>query len=224
MSQKLKTKKIITIDGLASSGKSTLSRLLAKKLNWSWFSTGVLYRGMAYVGAKHNFTDQDYFDFFSSKEWHLKLSEKGSLFFYRGENISSKLYSEEIDNQSSLFSTQTSLRKALIPIQRAFYDPNSEKGLILEGRDCGTILFPSAPLKVFLSAKEETRAQRRATDRNQSEKLVFQAQKIRDQRDRNRSFAPLIEPEKALRLDSSTKSPEELVDFVYREAQKIFQF
>ena len=216
--------KIITIDGLASSGKSTLSRLLSKKLNWPWLSTGVLYRGMAYVGFKNNFTEKDYFDFFSSKNWHMELSEKGSFFFYKGKNISSKLYSEEIDNQSSLFSAQASFRKALIPFQRAFYCPDSEKGLILEGRDCGTVLFPAAPLKVFLSAKEDTRAQRRATDRNQSEKLVSQAQKIRDERDKSRSFAPLIKPKEALHLDSSIRSPEDLVDSVYKEAKKIFQF
>ena len=220
---KLKIKKIITIDGLASSGKSTLSRLLSKKANWPWFSTGALYRGMAYIGSKYDFTDQDYFDFFSSKKWHIKLSDKGSLFFYKDENISSKLYSEKIDHLSSLFSAKASFRKALIPIQRAFYNPRSEKGLILEGRDCGTIIFPSAPLKIFLSAKEEIRAKRRAVDRNQAEKMVFQSQKTRDERDKNRSFAPLREPQKALHLDSSAKNPEELADFVYWEAQKIFQ-
>lgn len=220
----MKTKKVITIDGLASSGKSTLSRLLSKKLNWPWLSTGVFYRGMAYIGSKHNFKEQDYLDFFVSKQWRIELSEKGSLFFYKGQNISSKLYSEDIDNQSSLFSAQPSFRKALIPIQRSFYDSQSEKGLILEGRDCGTILFPAAPLKIFLSAKEEVRAKRRAADRNQPKKLVFQAQKTRDERDKSRPFAPLIKPDKALYLDSSAKSPEELVNLVYREAQKIFQF
>ena len=215
-------KKIITIDGLASSGKSTLSQLLAKKLNWPWLSTGVLYRGMAYVGFKENFSEQDYLCFFQSKNWHIELTGLKSLFFYKGEDISSKLYAEDIDNQASLFSSKAVFRKALIPVQRGFYKPLSKKGLILEGRDCGTILFPSAPLKIFLSANEKTRAERRAGDRNQERGTVFQAQQERDKRDQNRSFAPLIQPKNSLYLDSGQKSSEELADFVYRKAQEIF--
>lgn len=218
----MKIQKIITIDGLASSGKSTLSRLLSKKLNWPWFSTGVLYRGMAYIGFKNQFTDQEYLDFFHSKNWDLKLSSEASLFFHKGKDISTKLYSEKIDNLSSLFSAQSHFRKALNPIQRAFYKPLSKQGLILEGRDCGSVLFPSAPLKIFLSAGEQARAERRASDRKQSKETVFESQKIRDERDKNRTFAPLIQPEKAFYLDSSTKSPEELGDFVFKKAQKIF--
>ena len=214
--------KVITIDGLASSGKSTLSRLLAQKLSWPWLSTGVLYRGMAYVGFKEQFNDEDYLKFFQSKSWYIQMTIAKSLFFYKGEDISLKLYEEEIDNRASLFSSRAVFRKALIPYQRAFYKPESGKGLILEGRDCGTILFPSAPLKIFLFAGEATRAERRAEDRNQEEGTVFQAQKKRDKRDQNRSFAPLIQPEDALCLDSGQKNPEELVDFVYKKAQKIF--
>ena len=215
-------KKIITIDGLASSGKSTLSQLLAKKLNWPWLSTGVLYRGMAYVGFKENFSEQDYLCFFQSKNWHIELTGLKSLFFYKGEDISSKLYAEDIDNQASLFSSKAVFRKALIPVQRGFYKPLSKKGLILEGRDCGTILFPSAPLKIFLSANEKTRAERRAGDRNQERGAVFQAQQERDKRDQNRSFAPLVQPKNSLYLDSGQKSSEELADFVYKKAQKFF--
>ena len=217
-------KKIITIDGLASSGKSTLSQLLAKKLNWPWLSTGVLYRGMAYVGFKENFSEQDYLRFFQSKNWHIDLTDLRSLFFYKGEDISSKFYSEEMDLQASLFSSKEVFRKALIPAQRGFYKPLSKKGLILEGRDCGTVLFPSAPLKIFLSANEKTRAERRAKDRNQERKTVFQAQQKRDKRDQNRSFAPLIQPKNSLHLDSEQNSPEELANFVYRKAQKIFLY
>ena len=214
--------KVITIDGLASSGKSTLSRLLAKKLSWPWLSTGVFYRGMAYVGFKENFDEKDYLRFFPSGKWHIQMTTAKSCFFYKGEDISSKLYKEEIDDQASLFSSRTVFRKALIPYQRAFYKPQSGKGLILEGRDCGTVLFPSAPLKIFLSAGEKTRAERRAEDRHQEPGAVFQAQKKRDKRDQNRSFAPLVQPENALCLDSGRKSPEELADFIYNKAQKIF--
>jgi len=214
--------RVITIDGLASSGKSTLSRLLAKRMDWSWLSTGVLYRGMAYVGFKENFNERDYLRFFQSRKWHIQLTDTRSLFFYKGQDVSSELYEEIIDEQASLFSSNTIFRKALISVQRDFYNPQSDKGLILEGRDCGTVLFPSAPLKIFLSAGEQTRAKRRAEDRNQKQGTVFQAQKRRDKRDQIRDFAPLIQPKDSLCLDSGKKSPEELADLVYKKAQKVF--
>ena len=189
---------------------------------WPWLSTGVLYRGMAYVGLKENFNEQNYLQFFQSKKWHIQLTSTRSLFFYKGQDVSSKLYEEAIDERASLFSFNTVFRKALISIQRNFYNPHSDKGLILEGRDCGTVIFPSAPLKIFLSASEQTRAKRRAEDRNQKQGVVFQAQKRRDKRDQTRDFAPLIQPKNSLCLDSGEKSPEELVDFVYNKAQEIF--
>ena len=214
--------KVITIDGLASSGKSTLSFLLAKKINWPWFSTGVLYRGMAYIGFKENFTEKDYLPFFKSGDWHIELKDFKSLFFYKGKDISNKLYEAKIDDKASFFSSKTLFRKALIPYQRAFYKPKSKKGLILEGRDCGSILFPQAPLKIFLSAGKKTRAKRRAKDREQDQNAVFEAQKKRDKRDQNRAFAPLIAPKNSIHLDSGQKNPEELAFFVYQKAKKIF--
>ena len=212
--------KIITIDGLASSGKSTLSQKLSKKLNWPWFSTGVLYRGMAYVGWSQNWSEKDYLNFFKSSDWEIRLTASKSLFFYKNQDISSKLYQEKVDERASSFSSNPIYRKALISYQRAFYQP--DKGLILEGRDCGTVLFPSAPLKIFLTAKDQTRAERRAKDRKQKTEMIFNAQKERDRRDQNRSFAPLVEPKGALCLDAGDCAPEELVNIVYQRACALF--
>ena len=212
--------KVITIDGLASSGKSTLSQKLSQKLNWPWFSTGVLYRGMAYLGANHNWSEPEYLEFFKSQDWEIQLSASKSRFFYKKQDISSQLYQKTIDEQASSFSSNPIYRKALISYQRAFYQP--ERGLILEGRDCGSILFPLAPLKVFLSAPDQTRAKRRAKDRNQSHKEVFYAQKERDQRDQTREFAPVVKPKGALCLSAQEHSPEELVSIVYQKASQIF--
>ena len=213
-------KKIITIDGLASTGKSTLSQKLSKKLDWPWLSTGVLYRGMAYVGFLEKFTEKEYFSFFKSQDWSIQLTDSESLFFYKGQNISKQLYQKSIDEKSSLFSAQAHYRKALIPIQRAFYKDN--KGLILEGRDCGTVLFPSAPLKIFLIAGESLRAKRRAKDRKELAQLILQSHKSRDQRDQRRSFAPAIQAEEALCLDSGKHTVNQLADIVYQKAQLVF--
>jgi len=212
--------KLITVDGLASSGKSTLARKLSKKLHWSWFSTGVLYRGMAYVGFKENFKEKDFFHFFKSKQWEIKLSPLKTLFFYKEEDITDKLYFEDIDEKASLFSFHKAYRKALIPYQRSFY--KSSKGLILEGRDCGTILFPKAALKIFLQAPEDQRVERRAKERKKSPSFIFEAQKERDQRDQTRAFAPSIIPEGALTLNSSEYRSEELANIVYKKAQQLF--
>ena len=212
--------KVITIDGLASTGKSTLSKNLSKKLGWPWFSTGVLYRGMAYVGFIEKFTDKEYFSFFKSQDWSIQLTDSESLFFYKGENISPQLYQKSIDEKSSLFSSHSHYRKALIPIQRSFY--NEKRGLILEGRDCGTVLFPSAPVKVFLIAPENMRAKRRAEDRKEPAQVIFQSHKSRDQRDQQRSFAPAIQPAEAFCLDSGKYSSAQLADTVYQKAQTVF--
>ena len=206
-------KKVITIDGLASTGKSTLSQNLSKKLGWPWFSTGVLYRGMAYVGFMEEFTEKDYFSFFKSQDWSIQLTDSESLFFYKGQNISSKLYQKNIDEKSSLFSSKAEYRKALIPLQRAFY--KDSQGLILEGRDCGTVLFPSSPLKIFLIAPDNIRAKRRAEDRKEPTQAILQSHKSRDQRDQARSFAPAVQPADAFCLDSGKYSMDQLTDIVY---------
>ncbi|MBC6415405.1 MAG: (d)CMP kinase [Bdellovibrionales bacterium] len=212
--------KIITVDGLASSGKSTLSYRLSKRLRWPWFSTGVLYRGMAYVALKEKFKEKDYLPFFKSKDWRIELTPFKSLFFYKDIDISSQLYCEEIDEKASFLSASPSYRKALIPFQRDFY--SAEKGLILEGRDCGTILFPSAPLKVFLTAPEKKRAERRKKERTKSLSSILKAQRQRDERDQGRYFAPLIQAQEALCLDSSSHTIDNLVQIVYEKAQEIF--
>ena len=177
---------------------------------------------MAYIGLKEKFSPDKLSRFCKSKSWRIELSAPRSRFFYKGREISHLLYKEEIDHEASLLSSKSAFRKALIPIQRSFYSSKAKKGLILEGRDCGTVIFPLAPLKVFLAAGEETRAKRRARDRKQPKGEVFKAQKKRDERDKNRSFAPLIQAEDAIFLDSEKNGIEELTETVYQQALKVF--
>ena len=183
-------KKIITIDGFASSGKSSLSRRLAKKMNWEWLSTGVIYRGIAYVVDKENLSKDKILPFIHSSQWKLELNSEKTVFFYKDKDITDKLYTLQVDDLSSLLSADALVREALIPLQRSF---QSQQGLIAEGRDCGTQIFPEAPLKIFLQAKNEIRAKRRQKDRNSKEiSLVLKAQTERDKRDKTRSFAPTL--------------------------------
>lgn len=213
--------KIITIDGAASSGKSFVSRKLSQKMGWQWLSTGVFYRGIAYVGHLEKFQkEKDWLDFIQSEDWKVRLSLQKSLFVYKGHDITEQLYRRDIDELSSLFSGKTAFRKALIPFQRDILE--REEALIAEGRDCGTVLFPEAPLKVFLLASSQIRAERRARDRNSGEKEILKDQKIRDRRDKNRHFAPLRQPKDSLVIDTGVRSPEEIVKQIQEKAFSLF--
>lgn len=216
-------KKIITVDGLASSGKSTLSRKLAHKMGWKWLSSGVLYRGIAYVGVKEQFkTDEDYLKLIQSSDWKVELSQERSLFFYKNKNITDAIYKIEVDDKASLVSSKVPIRRALIPIQRNFHTLYPE-GFIIEGRDSGTIIFPEAPLKIFLEAPEDVRSYRRSLDRGQNQDLTLKSQKERDKRDQNRTFAPVKKPENGLVFSSEVHGSDEIVEQVHRKFKEIFK-
>ena len=216
--------RVITIDGFASSGKTTLSRKLAKKIGWKWLSTGVIYRGIAYVKNKENWDLEKTVQFVSSSQgWELVLDAEKTRFIYQGNDITEKLYDSKVDDWSSCLSSEAHLRKALLPFQRGLL-LHCPKGLISEGRDCGTKVFPLAPLKVFLVADEEVRAERRSQDRSSEDfSQTLQAQKVRDHRDKKRNFAPTLEPENCLKINTGSVTLEDMVEKVYQKALEIFK-
>lgn len=214
---------VITIDGTASSGKSTLSQLLSEKIQWKWLSSGILYRGLSYIGSKEKFQkDEDYLALIKSNHWKIDLSNNTkNLFFYKNQDITAELYGDVVDELSSHFSANSIIREELIPIQRRFYDQN--KGLIMEGRDSGTVIFPQAPLKIFLEASDAIRAQRRAKQRDQSNiDDILKFQKERDRRDKTRDTAPLKKPENCLIFNTESQTTLEILEKVYQEYQEIF--
>ena len=211
--------KLITIDGLSSSGKSTLSQLVAKKLNWHWISTGVIYRGISFIGNQQGFSEEECIKFIESEDWTVKLAQEKTLFFYKEEDITSKLYTSQVDEWASLLSKKANLRKKLIRFQQEFFQKHSG-GLIAEGRDCGTIIFEKAPLKFFLQADEKLRASRRYLDRTQNESQALEAQKKRDRRDETRSFAPALQPKGSIMIDTRGFTIEEMVDYVCSKARE----
>ena len=214
-------KKIITIDGAASSGKSSVSRGLSETLGWKWLSTGVFYRGVSSAGRAEGLqSEAEWRDFIQSGDWEVRLSPQKTLFFHKNRDITDRLYSREADEAASFFSGKTAFRKLLIPFQRRVWE--QEGALIAEGRDCGTVLFPDAPLKVFLSAKPHIRAERRAKDRNSSDKEILKDQKARDRRDKTRKFAPLKQPESALVIDTSACSLKEVLGRIQKQAGSLF--
>ena len=200
---------IVAIDGPAGSGKGTLAMGISKKFNFLYFDTGSLYRGLAFlVLDKHgeNFTKDDV----------ITLAKNFSANSIDDES----LRSPKIGKYSSIIASIPEVRSILINIQRSFRDENlSQKGIVVDGRDIGTVIFPNANIKFFVSASIEERAKRRLMDfsgRNELisyNEVIKQLQK-RDQRDKERSVAPLVAAKDAHLVDTTCINKEEALKIV----------
>ena len=213
---------IITIDGPSASGKTALCRRMAEKMDsWDWLSTGVFYRGLASIALDFNLTREDqWLEIVDGGEWKVQKGRKQTSFFYKGKNLDSLIYNASVDKKASELARSTLIRKALIPYQRA--EKEDFRGLVAEGRDCGTAIFPKALLKIYLTAQDEVRAKRRAEERKEEMDSVIQAQKQRDKLDSERTFNPLKKAEGAWTIFSDSYSLDEIEDMVYQKALSYF--
>ena len=216
-------KNIITVDGPAASGKSALSQALSKKTGWSWLSTGIFYRGLAFMAlAKKQKEEKAIAHLIHKEDWSVRLQKTHTNFIYKGEDITDRVYTEEVDDFASTLARLPLVRKALLAYQRASFKPN-KPGLVAEGRDCGTVVFPTAPLKIYLTADPELRAKRRARQRGSLPVMnVMALQKKRDEQDISRADSPLCQPEGAFIIDTGTLPFEEMVEKAYQQFLKIF--
>lgn len=206
---------IITIDGPTASGKSSVARALAKKLNVYYLATGMLYRAIAYV-LLHNAgytkdglripNPEDLATYLDPKRFrYLYDHEKGEQIFFDDQEITPFLKGSEIDEASSILSANQLVRDALLAIQRSFAKTFD---LVAEGRDVGSVVFPNADYKFFLTASVDVRARRWQADQKKKGNdfsLAQAAEKItqRDERDKNRKIAPLVKPCGAILIDNS---------------------
>lgn len=210
---------LITIDGPAASGKTSVSREVAQKLNWKWVSTGVFYRGIAYVAREAGIpTDQSdlIVKLIAQSPWEIRLEPLKTVFAVSGVDVSDGLMTTEVGEMASQLSQHKDVRAALLSAQRRCVQL-APQGLIAEGRDCGTVVFPNAPLKVYLTARGEERAARRAREEEVTGMTVAEAlhaQRDRDQRDSQRPVAPLRAAEGAIAIDTSELSLSEVVNLV----------
>lgn len=200
----MNTKNIVTIDGPAASGKSSVSRELARLLKWKWVSTGAFYRGLAYVAMKEG-TDvnnvQALVELASSKIWTVRMDADQTRVFWRDTDATNEILSEDNGSRASHVSQIPEVRKALLENQRNC--ARNVPGLVAEGRDCGTVVFPQAILKVYLTASQEERAARRAKEQGLNFEQTHSQQKARDQQDSSRAAAPLQIPADARVVDSN---------------------
>tara|TARA_R110001583_G_scaffold26571_3_gene95757 strand:+ start:24644 stop:25321 length:678 start_codon:yes stop_codon:yes gene_type:complete len=210
---------IITIDGPSGSGKGTVCHILADKLGWNLLDSGALYRILAFAALQKKIPlDDD--KVLATLAINLQVAfisnGVGVDTVLDGENVGDKLRTEVVAEAASKVASIQVVRDALLERQKAFYQL---PGLIADGRDMGTVVFPSAPVKIFLDASAEERAQRRFNQLQNKGFDVSIAQilseiKDRDYRDRNRAVAPLKPATDAVEIDSTSLSIDEVVNQV----------
>jgi cytidylate kinase len=206
---------IVTIDGPAASGKSSVSRELAKRMGWNWVSTGAFYRGLAYAALqkKINFDDiPALVNLSRSSDWSVKMTDDRTQVYYMNSEVTEQINREDVGNFASRISHYSEVRKALLESQRSC--SLGPQGLVAEGRDCGTVVFPLAHAKVYLTADQSHRAARRAAEEGSSAENIMQSQIQRDEQDSTRKVAPLQVPEQAFVLDTTHLSFDDVVSKV----------
>ncbi len=211
-------KLLITIDGPAGAGKTTVSRALAERLGYRYIDTGALYRGVAYEVKQQGVDPENDADLAALCD-RLQLSFKlkgGDLRLYSGQlDISDHIRTPEISMLASAVSAKPVVRKYLLNVQR---DIGIQKAAVFEGRDMGTVVFPAAEVKFFLDASLDTRAQRRFQEitpmSKQSLKQVEKDMQRRDTNDSTRSLAPLKPADDAILIDSTDLSVQAVVELM----------
>ena len=212
---------VITIDGPSGSGKGTVSRLLAQQLGWSILDSGAIYRVLALAAMHHNIEPEDEEGLIPlaahlDVQFEVEDPNENAKIVLEGEDVTHSIRNEEVGGIASQIASLPRVREALLRRQRAF---KQAPGLVADGRDMGTVVFPSAEVKVYLTASAEERAQRRykelkAKGEDVTIARLLEVIKARDERDMNRAVAPLKPAEDALVLDSTVLGINEVLDKV----------
>lgn len=202
---------IIAIDGPAGSGKSTVAKLIAEEIGFTYLDTGAMYRLFAYKLMKENIDFED-----KAKELEilkeLNIDMKDAKFYLDGKDVTDEIRTREVSSNASKVSMIREVREKMVDLQREF---SKSKDVILDGRDIGTVVFPDADLKIYLNADPKIRAERRykeLQDKDQNIKYEEILKEItdRDFHDMNRKESPLKIAEDALVLDSTSLSADEV--------------
>lgn len=206
---------VITIDGPTASGKGTVAQKIARQLGFHYLDSGALYRLTALSAMRRNVAMNDEHGLAKSAE-HLNCRFDGAHIFLANEDVTNAIRAEAVGNMASKIAALPTVRHALYGLQLSF---RKAPGLVADGRDMGTVIFPHAPLKVFLTASVEARAQRRykqLIDKGFPASMQDLSKDLqeRDARDMSRASAPLKPAEGAYQLDTSAMSADEAVEQV----------
>jgi cytidylate kinase len=214
---------VIAIDGPSGSGKGTVTQRVANRLGWRVLDSGALYRlvGYAVDKAGNGFEDEREISKLAST---LNVSFKDGRIYLGGAEVTDLIRTEGAGNNASKVAAMPGVRAALLDWQR---DYAAFPGLVADGRDMGTTVFPTAGVKIFLTASAAERAQRRykqLKEKGLSANLAALTAEIeeRDARDRNRAASPLVAAPDAIEIDSTAMGIDEVVDLVLRKAHEVY--
>jgi cytidylate kinase len=209
---------IVTMDGPAGTGKSTVSRAVAKRLALPHLDTGAFYRA-AGLAALRAGVDLDDGPRVASSLAGVVLEQVDGRMLLDGDDVSVEIRRPDITRASSQVSTHPEVRNELVSRQRDWVERHGNRAVV-EGRDIGSVVFPEAAVKVYLDARPEVRAQRRASETGEDYAEVLSEIKARDHRDSTRSASPLTVPSGAVVIDTSEMTSEQVVDHVLEMAAR----
>ncbi|MEJ4088106.1 (d)CMP kinase [Galbibacter orientalis] len=222
----------IAIDGFSSTGKSTIAKQLAKKLNYVYVDTGAMYRAVALFVLNNGLINEagevkNLVEKLPEITLNFKLNEEtGNADMYlNGENVEKEIRTLRVSNVVSTVAAISEVRKKLVEQQKKM---GAEKGVVMDGRDIGTVVFPDAELKLFMTASAKTRAHRRYKELvDRGEEVTFDAVlknvQERDHLDSNREDSPLIQAETAIEFDNSDMGLKEQFERIYNFALRIIE-
>jgi cytidylate kinase len=216
---------VITIDGPSGSGKGTVAALLAGKLGWNFLDSGALYRLLAFAARNHgvDLTNEESLKVLAAHldvQFGAARDGHGMRIILEGDDVTQEIRNESVGAGASQVAALPAVREALLQRQKAFREA---PGLVADGRDMGTVVFPDAALKIFLTASAEERARRRFLQLKQKGDDVNLASlldeiRVRDQRDTEREVAPLRPADDAVQLDSTSLTIEQVLNRILDEA------
>lgn len=218
---------VITVDGPSGSGKGTLSQQIAKKMGWHLLDSGAMYRILAYGAKQHNLELDDVSNLCSlAKNLDVEFKENEGnppLVIFEGKDVTHEVRTEECGNRASKIAQIPEVREALLVRQRSF---RKIPGLVADGRDMGTVVFPEAALKIYLEASPAVRAKRRWAELQQrgidvSLDNLFSEIEDRDIRDKQRKASPLVPASDAVILDTTNLSITEVFEVAAKLIKKI---
>ena len=208
----------VAVDGPAGSGKSTITKMVAKDLGYNYVDTGAMYRGLTYDFLKNNLTelDEKKIELLLSKvKFEVKFIDRVQYVFVNGEDVSEKIRTAEVSKFTSLFAKSPAVREFLIDTQGNLAMSNN---IIMDGRDIASVVLPNADVKIFLTASVEERARRRVLDFDRQGVVDIDFDKVkadiaaRDYQDENRDIAPLVKVDDAVLIDTTNLTITEVVE------------